>query len=420
MNLAVVGLNHRGAPVEVRERVAFGEPALPGALESLRRATGADEAVILSTCNRVELYTAASGDADPRAATVRWLSEFHRVPEDLIAPAIYLHGGVDAVRHLYRVASGLDAMVVGETQILAQVKEAYQAAAAAGATGRVFNTVFQRALRVAKHIHATTGVGRGQVSAASIAARLAGKVFQDLAGKRLVVAGAGETAELTLAAFRDRGATRPVIVNRSASPAERLAAATGGRAAPAERLAAEISAADVVITCLGGSDFAVDAAMVAEAQRVRRGEPLVILDLGVPRNVHPGVNALDNVYLFNIDDLERIAAQGLADREREIARALPEVDSEARETLLELGEDEYNGLMLRLRDRLCEIGEEEIARTLDRIGLAPEARQEVEFMVRRILNKILHEPTLTLKKATRGGPAESAFLEAVARLFNIR
>ncbi len=421
MQLIVVGLSHKGAPVEVREKVAFDGTRLAPALEGLRAATGAREAVILSTCNRVELYTAQpEADDDGLPATARFLAQFHQVPEESIAPSLYRHVGVDAVRHLYRVASGLDAMVVGETQILAQVKGAYQAAKEAGHTGRVFNALFQRAFHVAKTVHSTTGLSAGSVSTASVAARLAEKVFQDLGSKRILVAGAGETAELTLTVFRDKGVAAPVVVNRTLENAERLASRFGGRAAPLDRLGPELAAADIFISCLAGQEFAVGAAAVGAAQKARRGEPMVLLDLGVPRNIHPDAHRLDNVYLFDIDDLDRIVAQNVAEREREVARALPRIEDEARQTLAELGEDEHNGIMLRLRDRFAGVGQEEISRTLDRLDLSPAQREEVEFMVRRILNKVLHEPTRALKQAARGGPAEASFLEAVARLFGIR
>lgn len=422
MELSIIGLNHRVAPVEVREKLAFDEARLAEALAGVRRATGAAEAVILSTCNRVEIYAARpEASVDEVTLAARWLASHHGVPEEAVATVLYRHEGLEAVRHLYRVTAGLDAMVLGETQIIAQVKEAYQKAKEAGHTGRVFNVLFQRALHVAKQIHATTGIGRRNISVPSVAARLAEKVFQDLARRRIAIVGAGETGELTLAAFRDRGASAPLVVNRTLEHAERLAARYGGRAEPLDRLDAALAEADIVITCLTGSEFRVAPESIRAAMRARRNEPMVVIDLGVPRNVHPEVHRIENVYLFNIDDLESIAARNLSERERDLERCLPIIDLEAEQTLADLGEGELIGLVTRLRASLHAVGDEELQKSLERLGtLPPEQRAEVEYLVRRVINKLLHNPTLAIKEAARGVGESAKFLEAVARLFKLK
>ena len=422
MELSIVGLNHRVAPVEVRERLAFDDARLSGALDAVRRATGAAEAVILSTCNRVEIYSARPQPAeDELSLAARWLASHHGVPETLVMPALYRHAGFDAVRHLYRVTSGLDAMILGETQIIAQVKRAYQSARDAGHTGRAFNVLFQRALAVAKRIHATTGIGRGHVSVPAVAARLAEQVFQDLTRRRVAIVGAGETGELTLEAFRDRSGLPPVIVNRTLENAERLAARHGGRGVSLSQLETVLAEADVVITCLATNEFQVTPDLVRSALKARRNEPMVILDLAVPRNVHPEVDKLENVYLFNVDDIESIAARNLLERERDLAQCLPIVDAEAVQTLLDLGEGEVGGLVGRLRAAMHAVADEELKRTMERFAdLPPEKRAEIEQMVRRVVNKMLHGPTLAIKDAAREGAEAKALLEAVARLFNIK
>jgi glutamyl-tRNA reductase len=421
MELSIVGLNHRAAPVEVRERVAFDEHRLLDALATMRRATGADEAVILSTCNRVEIYSVRSAAPENELTlAARWLAGHHGVPESLLTPALYRHAGFEAVRHLYRVTAGLDAMILGETQILGQVKRAYQAAHDGGHTGRTFNVIFQRALAVAKRLHATTGIGRGHVSVPSVAARLAEKVFQDLARRQVAIVGAGETGELTLEAFRDRSGLPPLIVNRTLENAERLAIRHGGRAASLSNLESTLADADVVITCMGSPDFQVTPDQVRTAMKVRRNEPMVILDLAVPRNVHPEVHRLENVYLFNVDDIETIAARNLVERERDVQQCLPIIDSEAQETLLELGEGEVGGLVGRLRASLHSVADEELRQSLERLGeLSGDQRDEIERLVRRIVNKLLHSPTLAIKEASRDGAEAKAFLEAVLRIFKL-
>jgi len=422
MKLSIVGLNHRVAPVEVRERLAFDDARLPEALDAVRRATGAVEAVILSTCNRVEIYSARPEQAENELSlAARWLAAHHGVPEPLVTPALYRHEGFDAVRHLYRVTAGLDAMILGETQIIAQVKRAYQAAHDAGHTGRAFNLLFQRALSVAKRIHATTAIGRGHVSVPGVAARLAEKVFQDLTRRRVVIVGAGETGELTLESFRDHSGVAPVIINRTLENAERLAIRHGGRAVPLSGLDGALAEADIVITCLAAHDFQLSPDSVRAAMKARRNEPMVILDLAVPRNVHPEVDRLENVYLFNVDDLESIAARNLLERERDLEQCLPIVDAEAQQTLLDLGEGEVGGLVGRLRAAMHAVADEEVKQTLERFSdLPPEKRAEIEQMVRRVVNKMLHGPTLAIKEASREGAEAAAFLEAVMRLFNIK
>ena len=422
MELSIVGLNHRVAPVEVRERLAFDESRLSAALEGVRRATGATEAVILSTCNRVEIYSARPHAAENEITlAARWLAEHHGVPEPLVTPALYRHAGFDAVRHLYRVTAGLDAMILGETQILGQVKRAYQAAHDAGCTGRAFNLVFQRALAVAKRIHATTGVGKGHVSVPSVAARLAEKVFQDLTRRCIAIVGAGEIGELTLEAFRDRSGVAPIIVSRTLEHAERLGIRHGGRAVSMSEIASVLAEADVVITCLSTHEYQVTPDLVRSAMKARRNEPIVLLDLAVPRNVHPEVDRLENVYLFNVDDIESIAARNLLEREKDLGQALPIVDAEAQQTLLDLGEGEAGGLVGRLRDSLHAAADDELKRTLERLGQLPaEQREEIERMVRRMVNKMLHAPTLAIKEASREGKEAQALLEAVIKLFKLR
>jgi glutamyl-tRNA reductase len=422
MEFSIVGLNHRVAPVEVRERIAFDDARMSDALAGLREAIGATEAVILSTCNRVEIYAARPAATENEITlAARWLAEHHGVPEPLVMPALYRHSGFDAVRHLYRVTAGLDAMILGETQIIAQVKRAYQAAHDLGHTGRAFNLVFQRALAVAKRIHSTTGIGRGHVSIPGVAARLAEKVFQDLTRRRVAIVGAGEIGELTLQTFRDRSGLPPVIVSRTLEHAERLAARHGGRGAPLSALENALGEADVVITCLAAHDFQLTPDLVRAVMKARRNEPMVILDLAVPRNVHPEVDRLENVYLFNVDDIESIAARNLLEREKDLQQCLPIVDAEAQQTLVDLGEGDVGGLVGRLRETVHAAADEELRQTLQRLGnLPPEQRDEIERMVRRVVNKMLHGPTLAIKEASREGAEAKAFLEAVMKLFRIQ
>ncbi|MBV8880992.1 MAG: glutamyl-tRNA reductase, partial [Planctomycetaceae bacterium] len=328
MEISVTGLNHKRAPVELREKLAVAESALQAALAELQTSFSAQEMVILSTCNRVELYAVHDGAPPAAAAITDLLAKRHGVPSDALAPALYRHQGSDAVRHLFRVTSSLDSMVLGETQIIGQVKDAYLAAQAAGATGRVFNRLFQHALAVAKRVHTATSLGEKNVSVSSVAARLAEKIFQDLGRKRLVILGAGEMGELTVGAFRNRGVTQIHVVNRTLENARALADQYGGQAHALDELPRVLPLGDIVIACIRSDGYALGVEQVEAALAARRHDPMFLIDIAVPRNIHPGVNDIDNVYLYNIDNLEQIVQQNVVDREREVARSMPIVEEE--------------------------------------------------------------------------------------------
>jgi glutamyl-tRNA reductase len=419
MEITVTGLNHKRAPVELREKLAVEEAALQAALAELQKAFGAQEMVILSTCNRVELY-AVHEEAPPAAtALADVLARRHGVAPDALAPALYHHQGSEAVRHLFRVASSLDSMVLGETQIIGQVKDAYLAAQAAGATGRVFNRLFQQALAVAKRVHTTTSLGEKNVSVASVASRLAEKIFQDLARKRLVIIGAGETGELTVGAFRARGVTQIHVVNRSLENAQALAAKYGGEAHPLDDLARVLPLGDIVISCIRSDNYVLGVETVETALHARRHDPMFLIDIAVPRNIHPGVNDIDNVYLYNIDNLEQIVQQNVVDREREVVRCMPLVEEELHSFFKDMTPPDATLVLTQLREKLHTIGDEELKRTLGKLnGLSDPQRQEVQELTRRIVNKILHSPSETLRAAGID-PISRSLIEVIRKLFGI-
>jgi glutamyl-tRNA reductase len=291
-------------------------------------------------------------------------------------------------------------MVLGETQIIGQVKDAYLAARAAGATGRVFNRLFQQALAVAKRIHTTTSLGEKNVSVSSVAARLAEKIFQDLAKKRLVIIGAGEMGELTVGAFRARGVTQIHVVNRSIENARALADQVGGQAHALDDLARVLPLGDIVIACIRSDTYALQVEQVEAALAARRHDPMFLIDIAVPRNIHPGVNDIDNVYLYNIDNLEQIVQQNVVEREREVARSLPIVEEEAQIFWKEMTPADVTLLLTQLRERMHALGDEELKRTLGKLnGLSESQKQEVQELTRRIVNKVLHPPSEMLRGA---------------------
>lgn len=416
MDIRITGLNHRVAPVELREKLAVEGKDLAGALSALRGTAGAEEAVILSTCNRVEYYTASQKDAPGPEAVTGHLASLLDVAEEKIAPSLYHHRGAEAVRHLFRVTSSLDSMVLGETQIIGQVKDAYFAAKEAGATGRILNRLFQRALAAAKRVHAATSLGEGNVSIPSVAANLAEKIFQDLSTKSLVIVGAGEMGELTMGAFRTRGVTRMHVVNRTVENARTLASQCRAEAHPLEALPLVLPHGDIVITCIRSEGHVLGPEQLAAALDVRLQEPMFLIDIAVPRNVDPESNRLENLYLYNVDDLQEIVRQNVLDREQEIARCEPLIDEETHGFLRDVVPPDISALMTDLRGRMTAVGTEELERTLGRLnGVSEDDRQKISELVHRLTNKWLHPLSETLR-----GDLSPRDLDIIRKLFGIK
>jgi glutamyl-tRNA reductase len=320
MPVVVVGLSHRTAPVEIRERLAFPETTIPEALQRLREQGLADEAVIVSTCNRVELYAVTRGAPDRAANALRqYLFDCHGVPGPLDA-GIYAHEEPRSLEHLFKVVSGLDSMVLGETEILGQVKKAYDLALQCRATGRHLNRAFQRAFNVAKQIRTETNIQRGSVSVASVAVDLAEKIFDTLARCNVLVIGAGDTGEKAAKALLSRGAKGIVFTNRSFERAAALAAELGGRAVPFDDWSAEFANVDIIISSTAAPGYVLDRPRLEPWLPLRRGQPVLLVDIAVPRDIDPAVNTLDGVFLYDIDDLQAIADDALRQRKEDIAR----------------------------------------------------------------------------------------------------
>jgi glutamyl-tRNA reductase len=329
MPIVVIGLSHHSCPVEVRERFAFAEGRIPDGLRALRESGAAQEAVILSTCNRVELYVYTALDAP---AAFRALRQFMAAQHSCEEPAgneAYSLVEPQSVHHLFRVACGLDSMVLGETEILGQLKKAYDIALQNGHTGGKLNRAFQRAFNVAKHIRTETSIQRGNVSVGSVAVELAEKIFNSLEGRNVMVIGAGDTSEKTARSLLSRGAGKIVVTNRSYDKAEALAAALGGRAVPFEDWAHIFAGIDIVISSTSAPHYVLDRAKLAPLVRARGDRPLLLIDIAVPRDIEPEVNFLDGVYLYNIDDLQAIADDALQQRKEEVARCEKIIEEKA-------------------------------------------------------------------------------------------
>jgi glutamyl-tRNA reductase len=320
MSIVVVGLSHRSAPVELRERFAFVDEQVPDALRELREAGIATEGVVLSTCNRVEIYAATSLAPEKAFDAMKKFLVSHRAYDGALGDELYSFGEPLSLQHLFKVASGLDSMVIGETEIFGQLKKAYDLAFTNKHTGALLNKAFQRAFNVAKHIRTETNIQRGSVSVMSAAVELAEKIFTNLSEHEVMVIGAGETSEKTARALQSRGVKKITVTNRSPERAEALAAELGGRTVSFERWPEEFERIDIAISSTAAQQHILDRVRLEPLMKRRKHRPLLLIDIAVPRDIDPAVNALENVYLYNVDDLQSIADDYMKLRQEEVAR----------------------------------------------------------------------------------------------------
>jgi glutamyl-tRNA reductase len=414
--IVVVGLNHETAPVAVREALAFPRERLAEALAHVREETGLEEAMILSTCNRVEVYGRAP---EPSLdAVAAFVARFHGKTADEIAPHLYRLEGDPAIRHAFRVAASLDSMVMGEPQILGQVKEAYEAAEKAGCLGSVMNALRNRAVAAAKRARTETAIGRNAVSVSHVAVELARKIFGSLRERRVLLVGAGKMSELAARQMVQDGALASVLGGRTFERAEQLAAALGGRAAPFESLRDELARADIVISGTGAPGVVIHRADVEAAQAARRSRPLFVIDIAVPRDVAEDAGKVPGVFLYDLDDVKKVAEANLLERKKEAAAAEAILEEEIREFLEWRRSLEVVPLLVELRRRADEIRRAEVDKARKRLGpLTPEQESALEAATSAIVNKLLHSPTVELKQMAGDGRGEHVSL--VRRLFGL-
>jgi glutamyl-tRNA reductase len=418
VRLYAVGLSHRTAPIEVREAVDFAREGLPAALAGLGAVGVTGEAVVLSTCNRAEVY-ASSDDESVSDLLVRFFSRYHRIPEPEIAKHLYIRRGADAARHLFRVAAGLDSLVVGEPQILGQVKAAYNAASENERTGAIINRLFHAAFTVGKRVRSETGLSDGAVSVSYAAIALARKIFGNLNDLNVLILGAGEMAKLTGVHLKAQAVRQIMISGRTASSAEKLAKHLGGSAVAWKALGDAVAAADIVVTATGAPEPVLDAARVREIMRPRRQRPLFIIDIAVPRDVEAAAGDLDQVFLYNIDDLQAIVQDNLARRQDELDRAEAIVIEEAAKFGAWLQAREVIPTVVALRERFEAIRRAELRRLEPKLnGLPPDARARVEEITRLLVEKLLLSPTEQLKSIGDETMA-AVYSDAISRLFDL-
>ena len=413
-DFVVVGLSHRTAPVEVRERLAVAPQDLQRELRGIAADAGFEEALLISTCNRVELYATSANPLEAARGAKETLSK--RLADAASEDVLYQERGVDVVRHVFRVASSLDSLVVGEPQILGQVKEAFDAANEAGTVGTLLGRCFTQAFSTAKRVRNETGIAEGTVSVSSIACELAKKIFGNLEGRRTLLLGAGDMGESAARSLRQTG-THLHVINRSEERAEALARACDGRAVPYEHLTTELANADVVIASTASPKFILTPQLMKSVVRTRRHRPLFIIDIAVPRAVDPRVGNMDNVFVYDVDDLQQVAEENLAVRAREAAQAERIIEEEVESFLSWRRSLELAPTIVALRKRFGEVADEELRRALPRLqGLSEPDRAVLEAMSRSLINKLLHQP-MTELKAGAAEPDGALLIDAVRRLF---
>ncbi|HEX40648.1 MAG TPA: glutamyl-tRNA reductase [Phycisphaerales bacterium] len=410
MKILLVGLNHKSAPVEVREKLAFDAPSTAGALGRLKERFADAEFVLLSTCNRVELYCADSRAAGVQPAQlVAFLAEYHGIDPQAFRDFLYVHEDEDAVRHLLMVTSSLDSMVVGEAQIIAQVKENYRLACAARTTGKVLNRLFHSAFYTSKKVYSTTAITGGRVSVAGVAVELAMQLFEDLSQASTLVIGAGQMGELIVQHLLELGCRDITVANRTFERARAMAQRYGIAAAPWESLAQGLSEANIAIASAAVQDYLYTRRDFAERVKRRRNNTLLIIDVAVPRNFDPAINKIEDVYLYSIDELAYVAEQNRKTREDDITAGLEIIYENAADFMDWFKARDIGPLIGRMKGEFTRISEHELQRFFAGVRCQANCRASADLMVHRIVGKLMH---CVIKNvdivAQKHGPAEAA------------
>ena len=416
MYLTVLGINHRTAPVQIRGQVAFPPDQLDRALGELRRLDGVHEAAILSTCNRTELYCARE-DASP-AMLSDWLCRFHKLEANSLQPHIYAFQEEDAVRHILRVAAGLDSMILGEPQILGQMKTSYQQALRSGSIDTLVNRLFQHTFSVAKQIRTDTAIGASPVSVAYAAVSLARQIFGKLENHSALLLGAGETVELAARHLHERGISKLIVANRTVGRAHELAAQFDGYGIGLDEIPAHLEEADIVISSTGSPVALIDKSMVSHALKKRKHRPMLMVDIAVPPDIVADVAELDDVYLYTIDDLKQVIDENLRSREEAAQQAEDIIDTQVDHFMSWVRAlDAVPTLRAyRAHAEIQAVAELEKARHQLANGVPP--AEVLESLTRNLVRKLTHDPTVNLRSAIAEGRTD--LLEAVRTLFKLR
>jgi glutamyl-tRNA reductase len=399
MSLITLGINHKTAPLDLRERLAFTPQTLPEALLSLKKLTNVEEASILSTCNRTELYCVTTEDNDQKI--IDWFSRFHGIEIDQIREHLYLHGHEETIRHAMEVASGLDSMVLGEPQIAGQMKDAYALASENGTIGQLLGKLFQRAFAVSKQVRTDTEIGSSPVSVAFAAVSLAKQIFGDLKRTTVLLVGAGETIELAARHLHAQGVNKIIIANRSVERAEKLADEFNGEAISLQQIGQHLHRSDIVIASTASPLPIIGKGTVERALKKRKHEPIFMVDLAVPRDVEPEVNELDDVYLYSVDDLQSVIAENMENRQQAAEQAHEIIDIQVSNFLdwqRSLGAVD---VIAQIRQKTQNISNEVLEKAKKQLAAGQDAEEVLEFLANTITNKFLHQPSTQLRQASQ-------------------
>jgi glutamyl-tRNA reductase len=419
MNIVVVGLSHKTASVEIREKVAFAPNQMEKPLRELVAIPDVAEGVIVSTCNRVEIYATTHDVAGGMARLKRFLADYHHISLETLEPHLYSYHGEAAIRHVFRVASSLDSMVVGEPQILGQIKTSYGYAAEYKSSGIILNRFLHKAFSVAKRVRTETGIASSAVSVSFAAVELAKKIFGDLTDKTVMLIGAGEMCELAAKHFLNNGVRGVMVSNRTFERAERLAEEFDGKAVRFEDLFDHLHKADIILSSTGATHFIIGAKDVEAVIRRRKLKPMFFIDIAVPRDIDPKVNDVANVYLYDMDDLQGVVTSNLQQRAEEAKKAEGIVDQEIGRFFNWLSMLEITPTIVALRSRFEEVRQAELAKTLAGWkDLPPDGQKRLEALTSAITNKLLHPPTSLLKRTGQGGRTD-LYVDALRQLFEL-
>ncbi len=420
MNIVVVGLSHKTASVDIREKVAFAPTQMEKPLRTLLALEDIAEAIIVSTCNRVEIYISTRDIAGGMARVKRFLADYHGIAPETLEPHLYAHHGEAAIRHVFRVASSLESMVVGEPQILGQIKTAYGYAAEFKTSGIILNRFLHKAFSVAKRVRTETKIASSAVSVSFAAVELARKIFGDLSDKTVMLIGAGEMCELAAKHFINNGVRGVMVTNRTYERAVKLAEEFEGKPVQFEDLFDQLHKADIVLSSTGATQFIIKPRDVEEVIRRRKLKPMFFIDIAVPRDIDPKVNNVENVYLYDMDDLQGVVASNLQQRAEEAKKAEAIIDEEIGQFHKWLSNLEVTPTIVALRSKFEETRKAELEKTLAAWkDLPPDGAKRLEALTAAIINKLLHPPTATLKRAGQGGRTD-LYVDALRTLFELQ
>ncbi len=413
MSLITLGINHKTAPLDLRERLAFTPQSLPEALASLKKLGHIDEASILSTCNRTEIYCVTSADNDQ--AIVQWFSQFHGLEEKLIKDHLYLYAHEETIRHAMEVACGLDSMVLGEAQIAGQMKDAYAIANENGTIGQLLGKLYQRAFAVSKQVRTDTDIGSSPVSVAFAAVSLAKQIFGDLEPTTVLLVGAGETIELTARHLHSKGVTKIIIANRSLQRAQKLASEFGGEAISLQHIADHLYRSDIVISSTASPLPIIGKGTVERALKERKHEPIFMVDLAVPRDIEPEVAELDDIYLYSVDDLQSVIEENMENRLQAAEQAHEIIDAQVGHFLQWQRSLGAVDVIAQIRQHTQSLSDEVLKKAKKQLAAGQNAEQVLEFLANTLTNKFLHQPSTQLRQASQDN--REHILDVAQKLF---